>query len=206
MTERRIFLSADECAAIRAGRKTQFRRAISPQPYIDRSGNFCWNGGCFGQDTNGRPLAKSIASPIPCSKTGKVHCPFGAPGDRLWVPEGWAFHAQAMGAASDTDGPFVYRADGEGQAKLCEEWRLPAHMPRWAARIVLEVVSVRVERLRDITISDAICEGYDGSIDTPIDPSIEWFSQRCGQELWDANPWVWVVEFRRVDCPSASVG
>ena len=202
MSERRLFLSADECAAILAGRKTQFRREIEPQPHIDKCGNFCWGGGNFGQDTNGRPLAQSIASPVPDSKTGKVYCPFGAPGDRLWVPESWAYHAQAMGAASEADGPFVYRADGDGQAKLCDRWRAPVSMPRVAARIVLEVVSVRVERLANITISDAICEGYDGSLSTPIDPSIKWVAQRWesihGAGSWNKNPWVWVVEFKPI--------
>lgn len=202
MSEHRLFLNADECAAIRAGRKTQFRREIEPQPHIDKCGNFCWNGGNFGQDINGRPLAKSIASPVPDSKTGKVHCPFGAPGDRLWVPEGWAYHAQAMSAANDAAGPFVYRADGDGQAKLCDRWRAPVSMPRFAARIVLEVVSVRVERLANITISDAIREGYDGSLSTPIDPSIEWVAQRWesihGAGSWNKNPWVWVVEFKPI--------
>ena len=91
MTERRIFLSADECAAIRAGRKTQFRREMDSQPHIDKCGNFCWNGSnFFGQDISGRPRPPSNASSIPSSKTGKAPCPFGAPGDRLWVPEGFA--------------------------------------------------------------------------------------------------------------------
>lgn len=197
-TKRRLFLSAAECAAIRAGRKTQFRREIEPQPHIDKCGNFCWDGGNFGQDTNGRPLAQSIASPVPDSKTGKVHCPFGAPGDRLWVPESWAYHAQAMSAANDAAGPFVYRADGDGQARLCDRWRAPVSMPRFAARIVLEVVSVRVERLHDINEEDAQAEGSWKNF-------LRWRDNFCvawheihGSESWEANPWVWVVSFRPI--------
>lgn len=162
MTERRIFLSTDECAAIRAGRKTQFRREIEPQPHIDKCGNFCWGGGNFGQDTNGRPLAQSIASPVPDSKTGKVHCPFGKPGDRLWVPEGFALSVIDPDGLTPEDDPenfhVIYRTDPPGGGWMDDDgnpvdppWQFAAAMPRWAARIVLEVISVRVERLRDIS-------------------------------------------------------
>lgn len=73
-------------------------------------------------------------------------------------------------------------------------------MPRWASRILLEIVSVRVERLQSISVSDAIAEGYDGSNPSPIDPSIKWYANLWetinGPDSWAANPWVWVVEFK----------
>ena len=189
MSEHRLFLNADERAAIRAGRKTQFRRAVKLKP---------WQGIELRDD----------GQPWPWMDDGErgldywLPCPFGKPGDRLWVPESWSYHAQAMSAASEAAGPFVYRADSDGQAKLCDRWRAPVSMPRFAARIVLEVVSVRVERLANITISDAIREGYDGSLSTPIDPSIEWVAQQWesihGAGSWNKIPWVWVVEFKPI--------
>ena len=221
MNERRIFLSTDECAAIRAGRKTQFRREIDPQPHMDRSGNFCWNGGCFGQDANGRPLAKSSASSGTSSKTGKVHCPFGAPGDRLWVPEGFALSVIDLDGLAPEDDPenyhVIYRTDPPGGGWMDEDgnpvdppWQFAAAMPRWAARIVLEVVSVRVEKLQDISAEDCIAEGCPGGHGaipgygysaTPVEHYRHASDLIHGFGVWCANPWVWVVEFRRVDSP-----
>lgn len=222
MSERRLFLSADECAAILAGRKMQFRREIEPQPHIDKCGNFCWNGGNFGQDLSGRPLAKSIASPVPDSKTGKVHCPFGKPGDRLWVPEGFALSVIDPDGLTPEDDPEnfhgIYRTDPPGGGWMDDDgnpveppWQFAAAMPRWAARIVLEVISVRVERLQDISTGDCVAEGCLGGIPgygysaTPVEHYRHASNAIHGVGVWEANPWVWVVEFKRVDWP-ASVG
>ena len=219
MTERRIFLSADECAAIRAGRKTQFRREMDPQPHIDKCGNFCWNGSnFFGQDISGRPRPPSIASSIPSSK---VHCPFGAPGGRLWVPEGFALSVIDPDGLTPEDDPenyhVIYRTDPPGGGWMDDDgspvdppWQFAADMPRWAARIALEVVSVRVEKLRDISAEDCIAEGCPGGHGaipgygysaTPVERYHHASNLIHGFGVWGANPWVWVVEFRRVDCP-----
>lgn len=89
------------------------------------------------------------------------------------------------------------------ESGLPENRTVPSiHMPRWASRINLEITGVRVERLQEISVSDAIAEGYDGSIQSPVDPSIKWYSDLWesinGSGSWDTNPWVWVVNFRRI--------
>lgn len=208
MKERPILFSAPMVRAILSGQKTQTRRAVKPQPYIDTMGNFCWNGGNFGQGFDG-PLVQAIASPIPSSKTGRVLCPYGKPGDRLWVRE-------TFQRFSD-DGEIMYRADpaslqamNELKYDECQEarWRPSIHMPRWASRILLEVVSVRVERLQEISKEDLAAEGIqeliDGGIDhdgTPLDTYCTLWESINGAGSWDKNPWVWVVEFKRIESP-----
>lgn len=88
-------------------------------------------------------------------------CPYGYPGDRLWVRETWAYHLHAQSAARDEDGPFVYAADGPSalQVRLATKWTPGIHMFRWASRITLEITEVRVERLQDISEADAKAEG-----------------------------------------------
>jgi hypothetical protein len=157
---------------------------------------------------------------------GGMECPYGSEenclkaADRLWVREAWAFGIHAMAAARDEDGPFVYAADGSTQGRLCDRWRPSIHMPRAASRITLEVTSVCVERLQDISEADAIAEGVERTITGDgwrrycNDPELEacgltpcasaansfrslWESIN-GPKSWQANPWVWVVEFKRV--------
>jgi hypothetical protein len=136
----------------------------------------------------------------------EVTCPYGEPGDRLWVRESWAYGVHAMAAAHDEDGPFVYAADGTTQGRLCYRWRPSIHMPRAASRLTLELTKVRVEQLQDISVADAIAEGAQP---LPPDPAC---SQVCpedyvagyraiweqinGRGSWDANPWVWALSFR----------
>jgi hypothetical protein len=134
----------------------------------------------------------------------RVYCPYGQPGDRLWVRETFALtgdnaspivHPEHVGVAwRATDHPNALK------------WKPSIHMPRWASRITLEIVSVRVERLQEISADDAIAEGH---------PSLEWMSENVtndaaldwyqdlwidinGLESWKSNPFVWVLEFRRI--------
>jgi hypothetical protein len=129
-------------------------------------------------------------------------CPYGEPGDRLWVRETWGPCA----------GGIVYRADG---ATFCPDggkWKPSIHIPRWASRITLEIESRRVERLIEISNDDAIAEGlvYSDSCWYPTDdPKVSpwmtalgayrdlWESIN-GAGSWDANPWVWVIQFSRI--------
>lgn len=167
MKERPILFSAPMVRAILDDRKTQTRRIIKPQPYIDEMGNFCWNGGNFGQDFNG-PRIQAIASPIPSSKTKRVRCPYGKPGDRLWVRETFSHdfeHNRCFYKADcDNDGTIPYLINGSGlgggvgNARI-QKWKPSIHMPRIASRILLEITGVRVERLQDISEEDAIAEG-----------------------------------------------
>ncbi len=133
-------------------------------------------------------------------------CPFGAPGDRLWVRE---THAQAG------TGRVFYRADPD---TLAPRWTPAIHMPRWASRIDLEVTAVRVERLQDITEDDARAEGIGAARPdlAPLSalhpgrkpgqdmPSYRaafwalWESINGARASWASNPWVWCVGFKRV--------
>lgn len=140
-------------------------------------------------------------------------------GDRLWVRETWA---QNWNQLSDTrmDRSYVYRADGQQRAQdngTDLPWRPSIHMPRAASRITLEITGVRVERLQDISEADAVAEGTPcyvcgGPMDGRSEADCHCFHRKAkpsdyralweeinGPASWDANPWVWVVEFKRVN-------
>jgi hypothetical protein len=236
MKERPILYTGPNVRAILDGRKTQTRRVVKPQPFIDDMGNFHWNGWNFGQGSGGRPHVQAIASPIPSSRTKRVHCPYGRPGDRLWVRETFALQHCADGEPppfddgrpikfADENDEFAppwmqphYRATDPAPDLCCERencaqcrdhdmgphWKPSIHMPRWASRITLEITGVRVERLQDITLQDAVQEGYpiERETKTGHEPFI-WFRDLWesinGPESWPANPWVWVIEFKRLE-------
>ncbi|HBO6107188.1 hypothetical protein [Pseudomonas aeruginosa] len=156
-------------------------------------------------------------------------CPFGKPGDRLWVREAWTIDLLAAYSTEkgyDSEYELRYRTDdasreihvapGEPDPYLAlydsqrGDWRPSIHMPRWASRILLEITSVRVERLQDISEEQAIAEGPPG-LAFPAPPGSHWVTEDGrrrafmrlwndvnGAGAWDANPWVWVVEFKRV--------
>jgi len=175
MKERPILFSGPMVRAILEGRKTQTRRVVKPQP-----AHIPGIGTVLNIDTI----------------TGRA-CPYGNPGDRLWVREAWAHRRWMLGDASPNP-TTVYRADGE-DLKGCARWRPSIHMPRWASRIALEVVSVRVERLQDISEEDAKAEGIDWVIGyrsrIPLFSAL--WERINGLGSWNANHWVWVVEFKR---------
>lgn len=196
--------------AILDGRKTQTRRVVKPQPYIDSQGNACWNSINFGQDGSGRPLFRTLASPLPCSKNKRVLCPYGRPSDRLWVRETWGHFERAPKAGDQ----IYYRADGE--CLEIEPWRPSIHMPRWASRLALEITGIRVERLQDISEADAIAEGctqfpngyYRGGphkvsglkqMASAVHAYRDLWESINGAGSWDANPWIWVVDFKRLE-------
>lgn len=148
-----------------------------------------------------------------CSGTRK--CPYGEPGERLWVREAWIADAQVNSIAPrelSQGEPIFYPADGHLRQAGCSmisrgKCRPSIHMPRWASRILLEITAVRVERLQDISDEQARAEGY------PADRAAEtggsdldawlWFRSLWGEingpEAFAANPLVWVVEFKRVE-------
>lgn len=125
---------------------------------------------------------------------------YGKPGDRLWVRETWAPHADMPTRAA------IYRCDrgGDYQDNVTEHfrWRPSIHMPRWASRIDLEITGVRVERLKEISNEDCWNEGMSDETNPQLKANRKWFSELWesinGVGSWDSNPWVWVVEFRRV--------
>lgn len=212
MKERPILFSAPMVRAILDGRKTMTRRVVKASRAdflrIDSpSGNYIDSRDgrtVYGWDGNvGAPLKHR----------------FGQPGDRLWVRETWARvpstayrHSTGVQQSEDptSDGmAAVYRAGWERSSPGC--WRPSIHMPRWASRITLEVTSVRVERLQDITEADAIAEGLTRDGDGWRGaPELPWFASPIaafrslwesinGGGSWDENPFVWVVEFRRIE-------
>lgn len=210
MTERPILFSAPMVRAILAGTKTQTRRVVRKQ---------------FAPDAVVAEVAAT--SPEGWQVSGHsglwwddagaclddaVRCPYGIPGDQLWVRETWGLHAygddtdwiKGSCTAEDLEDQVItYRADW-GPLQQCCHWRPSIHMPRAASRISLEITSVRVERLRDISDDDLACEGLQEVIDAGVDhdgtPRDAWralWSTINGHASWDANPWVWVVEFTR---------
>ncbi|VVP40511.1 hypothetical protein PS865_04832 [Pseudomonas fluorescens] len=149
-------------------------------------------------------------------------CPFGQIGERLWVRETWyCDHFEVQKGPylqpadmhdldqSREDGELVYAADGLAPYEQEQPtWKPSIHMPRWACRILLEITDVRVERLQDISRADIRAEGLQCPPELASDdvsPNYRDWYPAAWQELWnstggdwDANPWVWVVEFKRV--------
>lgn len=213
MKWRPILFSAPMVRALLAGTKTQTRRALKPQPDAVHGGEPYWFVGGYRawQHRSTDDLLRQGGNPLPC--------PYGQAGAGLWVRETWAYHLHAAASASDDAGPFVYAADGTTQYRLCDRWRPSIHMPRSASRISLAVTAVRVERLQDISEADAIAEGvtpqWEPGMSGRLIEALGGFSHRPaasayatlweeinGAGSWDANPWVWVVEFKRVEAGS----
>ena len=196
MKERPILFSGPMVRAILEDRKTMTRRMVKPQPTQGEIGH-------FGQ---GIPFVRG--------KKGDIRCPYGQPGDRLWGREsGWERPYRTprmMREGADTWAPYYFDADdwNEDDRADFKRWgfkRRPSiHMPRCASRILLEITSVRVERLQDISELDAWsegCEGYDDDVTGGMSGYREFsqlWEQINGPGSWDADPWVWVIEFRRV--------
>lgn len=141
-----------------------------------------------------------------------VRCPYGQPGDQLWVRETWAqLSAKELDVEPMFDPAFVYFAqtkwdkavqylcaDGVARWALPKRWKPSIHMPRVASRITLEITGVRVERLQDIGEADALAEGIDQDTCAPVATYRDLWESINGHASWDLNPWVWVVEFKRV--------
>lgn len=196
-----IMFSGSMVRAILDGRKTQTRRVIKPQPVGSPAGLGCIGGRGIGHIFESEHTGGQI-----------VRCPYGEPGDRLWVRETWAdepggpddypitVYAADMAARHHNDvahGPIFYlRSDYKPK-----RWRPSIYMPWWASRITLEVTGVRAERLRDISEADARAEGTTtNEIDLTHRESFQtlWDSINAKRGFgWEANPWVWAVEFKR---------
>ena len=116
-------------------------------------------------------------------------CPYGQPGGRLWVRETFEDCESALHSC------VLYRADGGTPGT---KWTPSIHMPRWASRITLEITGVRVERLRDNREADAISEGTPFPCGGWVGGYQKLWESIHGPGSWDLNPWVWVVEFKRV--------
>ncbi len=229
MKEKPILMTSDLVLATLKGRKTQTRRIVKnwdEYQYVDQledNWRFSWDApGVVGFEY--------------------VDCPYGVPGDRLWVRERHKLWTEEfpdepdeMGdianinkaefvrwAATPRIGRRRWVSDGTtdnityldkstpiaNAPKFDAPWRPFIHMPRWACRLVLEVVSVRVERIRDIGLDDIEKEGVSCNYCCPLslhdaakyrEKFKALWNNINGPNSWDANPWVWVVEFKRVE-------
>lgn len=225
MTERPIIFSGPMVRAILDGRKTQTQIVIKPQPKHPLREGARYVLQNIHRSRNER-LSRMWHPTLPNgSRTADRSIgPSLIPGDRLFVREsGWERPERTpkmMREGADTWAPYYYDADGldEQGAADFKAWgfkRRPSiHMPRWASRLTLEVVDVRVERLQEISEEDAIAEGirFDekwegygidgGRFFHCTDPRISyadlWDSINGKRSPWESNPWVWVIEFRRL--------
>jgi hypothetical protein len=150
MTERPIPFSAEMVLAILKGDKTQTRRKMKIQPYPDSIVTVeHFNQTVIDRHGDMQPGPEIFGAHWDDGEYG-CRCPYGAPGDLLWVRETWARHASGVDYAAD------FAAVSRPQAG---PWRPSIHMPRWASRITLRITDVCVERLRDISEDDARAEG-----------------------------------------------
>lgn len=222
MNERPIIFSAPMVRAILDGRKTQTRRVVKPQPpswakYPQPVVDSGWDW--TDRDTDADDLLHWPDYYKP------LRCPYGVPGDRLRVRETWhtdeldlayarAAYARAKHEDAMSGSPICYAADAVHDNAGCI-WRPPIHMPRRASRITLEIVSVRVERVQEISEEDALAEGalefdspttfVDHGMQSVYFPGmgyaraafIDLWESIHGPDSWSSNPWVWVIEFRR---------
>ena len=219
MKERGIIFYSEMIRAILDGRKTQTRSVVkgatsnhifhgwvTSSIHSKDEGRACWSNNTLSMRGN------SI----------RLHCPLGKIGDRLWVRETWQGPLVDVEKAYDLfkdPTPYqkvencVYKADGGYVPEYidCDDnfrqgWRPSTQMPRWASRITLEITDVRVERLNDISNEDAKSEGCwygrgGGVPDEAVTPS-DYFptlwESLYGKGSWNSNPWVWVIQFKRV--------
>ncbi|HDG7719207.1 TPA: hypothetical protein PCJ20_000962 [Klebsiella quasipneumoniae] len=210
MKERGMIFNGEMVRAILDGRKTQTRRIMAPQPADDIERCIFPNPEAIGWKSSLRHKHGSTTAHF---------CHYGKPGDCIWVREtfqGPLFDYDLMDSYCKDPTPFekpefcVYKADGvpapefydaDDELHCC--WRPSIHMPRWASCILLEITNVRVERLKSISDSDAIREGCSTanmkSGDCVADVFARLWASIYGAESWNANPWVWVIEFKRVE-------
>lgn len=126
--------------------------------------------------------------------------PVGQPGDRIYVRETFAQHPQFADLAYRAEGEEFEDSDG---ALWVPKWTPAIHMPRKLARIWLEITGVRVERLQSISRGDAMAEGCPVPNMADGEDPREWFAEvwKSTGGDWGANPWVWVIDFKRIEKP-----
>lgn len=200
MTRRMAPIESVEISPIREDRRSiswsvRFKKPIGPNRTLSS-----YSGGRFTE-----LQARNII--------GSMFCPYGQPGDRLWVRETFSDDWVDLGH------PVQYRADGEMDSEMWAagvRWRPSIHMPRRASRITLKIAAVRVERLQDISEQDAIAEGcsknhngyYWGGPHAVSGQKQFAQSTQAFRDLWESingpgswalNPWVWVIEFKKLE-------
>lgn len=224
MKTRPMLFNGPMVRALLDGSKTQTRRVCKKQPYPN---GYHWDGNDFLCHNDYLPPSAMLmdAGGKELYTTSNMEgweseCPYGQPSDQIYVKETWSHdapdleacrvaHEDAMGGG--TYGPYYHATE---TAPETLEWKPSIHMPRWASRITLEIVSVRVERLNDISEEDARAEGItDGGCINCGEPEpckcswpmpdaresfIRLWESINGPNSWFANPWCWVITFKRV--------
>lgn len=217
MAERQILFSAPMVRALLAGTKTQTRREVSAQTW--QNAGVAPHAQCI--DVDGKKVTwydndgeHPARFPV---------CPYGQPGDRLWVKETWEAD-QIWDGTRPLDIPdgeaILYTADDHASRIIPFGWgrgRPSIFMRRWMSRITLELTGVRVERLNDINEEDALAEGMDVFSDgagftvplangkpgpwqrNAVDAYRNLWEVIYGAGSWSANPWVWVLAFKQVE-------
>ncbi|EKN3396440.1 hypothetical protein O1Y80_004694 [Yersinia enterocolitica] len=228
MNEKPILFNAEMVNAILSGRKTQTRRIMKVQPSehfhpqtihgaMDFTAHW-YTPGVIDKDGYLQPARKDVFG-VADEDEGYA-CPLGAVGDQLWVREtfqGPLFDYEQMESYLEDSAKFespeycVYKADGNTAPEFVDaddnlhcKWRPSIHMPRWASRINLLITGVRVERLQSITLGDICKEIGCGLYDfRPATYGFqvweELWKSIYGEESWQANPWVWVINFERME-------
>lgn len=202
MTERPILFSAEMVRAIIDGRKTQTRRAVTKFRVVGMASN------CTGPD--GYDVAIQLRRgnriervPWDVESAKRLICPYGQPGDRLWVREAFREFSPSGG--------FVYRAELQSAEEFKPadwKWKPSIHMPRKASRITLEITEVRVQRVCEISAEDCKAEGVLPLNRADREPNRSdckalWDKINAKREggiyAWDKNPWCWCITFKMVN-------
>lgn len=230
MAEKPILFNGEMVRAILAGTKTVTRRAIKPQPPLDEHGDLAcgrilgpemYHPAVIGKDGEMEP-GEAVYGAYDDNGEWGVKCPYGRPGDLLWLREAFALdsmyddcppsqaeceHVKFLADGTEhIDGHCVYEGDFEVDFGRN---RPSIHMPRWASRITLRVTAVRVERVQEIKGADVLSEG----VSSHVHPSAEYFESAQRDAFaklwnsinkkrdygWDSNPWCWCVSFEVVE-------
>lgn len=202
MKETGLMFKAPLVRAILSGQKTQTRRPVAMPRKRDSFVMLDHGKGFWPyQSDDGESELCDDGNEHPYAS------PFGMPGDRIYVRETTrscrAYEVQGYPPSQWGNKPIWFEADGTptGAETAWATKATPAiHLPKWAARLWLEIAGVRVERLQDITDADALVEGVDRT-----NTSIPGYARERFRQLWEstggdwaANPWVWVIDFKAI--------
>ena len=196
MKETGILFTPENYDKTASGVKTQTRRVIKPQPILVNDRTWTWP--CDGIKSKAS-WAKNLTGKT-ISLIHAEQCPYGTVGDRLYVKEG--LERDECGARYRRDKQLVIQKTIGGRYlwQWQRDYLSPLHMPKWAARLWLELTDVRAERVREISYDDEGAEGVTlgPNCNDRHSGFIALWESINGKGSWDLNPWVWVLSYRRI--------